>query len=388
MEYIRDSVHDEIALNRIECECVDAHEMQRLRGIKQLGMSFLVYPSANHSRFEHSLGTMHIAKVMAKSLKLEKRDVQKLSLAGLLHDLGHGPFSHVSEIVIKQKTGKSHEKITRKRITESRIGKILEKYDFDAAEIACLATGRGEFGKIISGDIDADRMDYLMRDAYHTGVVYGLFDIKRLIRTMRLFRGDIVLSRKGIDAAERLLLARHFMHLSVYRHHTVRIIGEMMVRAINYGFEEDLFSLDEFISMDDVDLLSRLRSSSGNAKEFISRIESRNLFKEASRITEHSTNKQLDKKSPEKIAKIEEKIAAEAGLDALNVILDVQGPVKSPEYNTKVVIERSLFPLDEVSFFAKNLEKAENSFRYTGVYTLPSYKNEVKKIVENMFPAN
>ncbi|MCK4883667.1 MAG: HD domain-containing protein, partial [Candidatus Diapherotrites archaeon] len=158
MEYIRDSVHDEITLNRIERECVDAQEMQRLRRIKQLGMTFLVYPSANHSRFEHSLGTMHMAKIMARSLKLEKIDIQKLSLAGLLHDLGHGPFSHVSEVVLKQKTGKSHEKITKKQIIESRIGKILEKHEFDAEEISDLATGKGEYGKIISGDIDADRM--------------------------------------------------------------------------------------------------------------------------------------------------------------------------------------------------------------------------------------
>ncbi|MCK4883425.1 MAG: hypothetical protein KAS30_01010, partial [Candidatus Diapherotrites archaeon] len=251
--------------------------------------------------------------------------------------------------------------------------------------IADLATGKGEYGKVISGDIDADRMDYLMRDAYHTGVVYGLFDMKRLIRTMRLFRGDVVLSKKGIDSAEKLLLARHFMYPSVYQHHTVRIIGSMMISAINYGFEEDSFSLDEFISMDDVDLLSKLRSCTGNAKELISRIESRNLFKEALRITDTSTNKQLDKKDPEKIKKIEEKIADEVGLEPFNVLLNVQGPVKSPEYNTKVLIDRSLFPLDEVSFFAKNLEKAENGFRYTGVYTLPSYKNEVKKVVENMF---
>ena len=221
MKFIRDSLNGNLQLNEFEVKLIDTPQIQRLRRIKQLGFTYLVYPGANHTRFEHSIGTMYFASRLAYSLNLSADEREMLRVSSILHDAGHGPFSHVSESVLE----KSHEELTSKLIMQSELSEILSE-KFDPNDIIKLISGEGKLGPIISGDLDVDRMDYLLRDSYYTGVAYGVIDVERLIHNMKL-EDHLILKAKGVQAAESMLLARYFMYPSVYQHHTTRIINAM-----------------------------------------------------------------------------------------------------------------------------------------------------------------
>ncbi|MEE9593907.1 MAG: HD domain-containing protein, partial [Candidatus Hydrothermarchaeales archaeon] len=172
---IRDPIHGDIFLTEPETKIVDSLEFQRLRRIKQLGMAYLVYPSANHTRFEHSLGAMHVASRVANTLQLSKDDSIKLRIAALLHDVGHGPLSHTSEELLERYMGQSHEEITMELINNSDVSSILIDEGLNPEEVSSLILGKGgRLGSLISSELDVDRMDFLVRDAHHTGVAYGV----------------------------------------------------------------------------------------------------------------------------------------------------------------------------------------------------------------------
>ena len=180
-KFIRDSIHGNLPLNEFEVEVLDYPQLQRLRRVKQLGFISLIYPGANHSRFEHSIGTMHLASKLAEQLELDDHDKDLVRMAGLLHDTGHGPFSHVSEAVFDV----PHEELTGFIVKESSLAdKLSEK--FDTQEIVDIINGKGRLGPIISGELDMDRMDYLIRDSHYTGVAYGVIDTERIISNLKL----------------------------------------------------------------------------------------------------------------------------------------------------------------------------------------------------------
>lgn len=258
---IRDPVHNIIAFEDSPCDrllldLINTKEFQRLRRIKQLGMSELVFPGANHSRFAHCIGVMQIARLMLNHLdrlagKKTREDRRTAVLvAALLHDVGHGPFSHAFEKV----TGQSHEvrtlEIIQSKSTE--VGKRLRKHDenlpdrlavfFDedidakkrkAAEIPEYLT------QVVSSQLDADRFDYLLRDSYSTGTDYGRFDLNWLLLQLRFDgkRGRLFVGRKAMDATEAYVFARYHMYRSVYFHKTVRS-AEVMVRLALARFKE------------------------------------------------------------------------------------------------------------------------------------------------------
>lgn len=181
MKFIRDSIHGNLKLDDFEIKIIDTYPVQRLRRVKQLGFSYLVYPGANHSRFEHSIGTLYLASSLAESLNLSKEEKEIVRIAALLHDIGHGPFSHVSENIL----GYSHEDLTVKVIKKSVIADILRE-KFQVKEITDVIKGKGILGQMLSSELDVDKMDYLLRDSYYTGVAYGIIDIERLISSMRI----------------------------------------------------------------------------------------------------------------------------------------------------------------------------------------------------------
>ncbi|WP_342764048.1 HD domain-containing protein [Thermococcus thioreducens] len=169
MKLVHDPIHGHIELDEFAVRLVDTPEFQRLRRITQLGMAFLAYPSARHTRFEHSLGTFYLAKRIAEhNPEIEEGAVH----AALLHDLGHYPFSHTLEALYPR-----HEENTKWLIRHGEIGDVLRE-QYSLREFIELFKH-----PLVSGDIDADRMDYLVRDAYYTGVAYGLVDLDRLVRT-------------------------------------------------------------------------------------------------------------------------------------------------------------------------------------------------------------
>lgn len=253
---IRDPVHNFIELGKTEAQIVGTPLFQRLRGISQLAMAYLVYPGALHTRFDHTLGVFHVASLMCGNLGLDEDERKVVKFAALLHDLGHGPFSHVSETPLKryadpnaipadQKKEKIHELVTAHLIqTDPEIVRILGK-DLCETVVKLLAKGHGRpaLRSIVSGPLDADKQDYLLRDSRFCGVEYGSFDIFQLHRSL-LLEGpkdeeELMVDEDGIHAVEQFVLAKYYLTKNVYRHKVRLISDQMLVRAIILGIEVD-----------------------------------------------------------------------------------------------------------------------------------------------------
>jgi hypothetical protein len=247
----RDPVHDLISLdkNSREDRCImqliDTPQMQRLRRIRQLGLASLSFQGAEHSRFTHSLGVMWIATrilgQLAKEWPISQMQATAVRCAALLHDVGHGPFSHIFEVFL----GMSHETWTRRIILSagSEVHRVLRAFSPDLPrKVAGIIEGQGTppfLSQIISSQLDADRFDYLLRDSAMTGVKYGVFDFERLLKVLRLDpRGKrIVVSQNGIHPVEKYLQARYHMYSQVYQHKTVRAAETMLALTLRRATE-------------------------------------------------------------------------------------------------------------------------------------------------------
>jgi len=221
---IRDSVHGDIYINDdVILELIDTSEFQRLRRIAQLAGAQFAYPGATHTRFSHSLGVYYVIGEFLKNPDLDKHTTPKekllVKIAGLLHDLGHGPFSHTFEKI----THKSHEQYSIELITNPKgtIAQILKKYHINPKDVAAIIEGtyKNEFvSLLVSSQLDADRLDYLMRDSYYAGVNYASIDISFLVRNLRIIDNKIAYLSKTIYAIESYLLGRYYMFKQVYNH--------------------------------------------------------------------------------------------------------------------------------------------------------------------------
>ena len=318
---IRDPIYGFIPYNEWEREIIDHPAFQRLRRIKQLALTDMVYPGATHTRFEHSLGVMHLATLMyeaiiEKDLKILvdhfgynesgiKKDKQLIRLATLLHDVGHGPFSHATEEVmpINKITGKSyeHEDFTCE-IIRKEFKNVIENhkeninYDFNADTVAALIEGNAEILKaklfwreLISSQLDADRCDYLLRDSYHIGVKYGIYDYQRLVKTIALGfdkeTNDIVIGVEegGWHVAEALVIARYQMFTQVYFHKTRRAYDFHLQKAIacvqKNGKLPNLKNLKSYLKLDDHFFWEKFKKSNNeNCKSIIDRNHLREVY--------------------------------------------------------------------------------------------------------------
>jgi HD superfamily phosphohydrolase len=355
---IRDSVHGSIKLSEVEVAVLDTPEMQRLRGIKQLGFTYLVYPGANHTRFEHSVGVLHLSGRFGEQLGEE---LEKIRLAGLLHDLGHLPFSHLLESVLKR----NHEELTIEKITSGSIADTLKEHGFSPKEIAGIIRD-----PIISGPLGTDRLDYLIRDAYYSGVAYGVIDIDRLLDVLRKKEGVIIVNDKGVQTAESVLLARYLMFPTVYNHRVVRIAGKMLERALMFALEDGEIKIRDIIALKDQELLSLLKTKSYS--KIVKKIENRELLKQA-RIS-----KTMPKLSNEEILEFERKLEEKLGLQKGEVIIDLPGIIFR---NEKIMLESGELKTPLVTA----LEKAYKEQAWTGVYSIEEKKKEVEKEVRNLF---
>ncbi len=242
-----DPIHQLIKAYDCEITLIDSFPLQRLRFISQLGIAYLVFPSAQHSRFEHSLGTMELAGRIYQSLGLGDEKLYRLvRLAGLLHDIGHTPFSHTTEVLLGDK---SHESIGERVLYEEGIADTLIRCGYSQEEIELLvelAFKKGEsFPKIITGEFGADRMDYLRRDAYFCGTSYGFFDYSRLLENMLLVEGKKCLHISALRALESFILGRYFMYSQVYFHKVVRILNIHLEEVVQDFVERGLLSPED-----------------------------------------------------------------------------------------------------------------------------------------------
>ena len=353
-KFIRDSIHGNLPLNPFEIEVLDYPQLQRLRRVKQLGFISLIYPGANHSRFEHSIGTMHLASKLADQLELSKDDKDLVRIAGLLHDAGHGPFSHVSEAVL----GVNHEEITAFVIEKTSIhDKLSEK--FDTKEIIDIINGEGKLGPIISGDLDMDRMDYLIRDSHYTGVAYGVIDTERIISNLKLER-ELILDIKGVQAAESALTARYLMYPSVYQHHTTRIINAMFRRCLRDLINQDNLDPKDMYKYDDADMISICRHSEGLSREMMEKIDNRNLLKRAKVLPVNlfEEPEKIFKIEKEDILKAEEEISEDFNLNRDYTILNIAEYPRFEEMKTLVEFGDRLYHLSEISSIVDALNNA------------------------------
>ena len=376
-KFIRDSVYGDIILNNFEVKIMDMPQFQRLRRIKQLGLISLVYPGATHTRFEHCVGTMNLGSKLAEELDLDNDEIELIRVSALLHDIGHGPFSHVSEGVLSV----PHEELSKFVITKTSMKDLLEE-KFNPNEIVDIINGKGHLGPIVSGELDVDRMDYLLRDSHNTGVSYGIIDYERLISNLTLDDG-LILDIKGVQAAEGALVSRYFMYPSVYQHHTTRILNTMFRRALKKSFAEGIIDEQEMYKYDDSDITVIFRNCENEyVRDIMHRLDNRLVPKRVKtiRLDNFKFPEKMYKIKPEELRKAEEEIAEDYGLDKDYVFINIAEYPRFDEMKTQVSVDGKLFPLTEISNIIGALSKARFNIPDISVYVPEEEKSKFNKL--------
>ncbi len=314
----RDPVHniiplrDDTAEERLLIRLIDAAEFQRLRRIKQLGLGLYTYQGAEHSRFTHSLGALHLMTRILDRLsdqgEIDSLDRAAARAAALLHDVGHGPFSHAMEKVL----GVHHEQMTMLAVTspETELNAALRTFSDEMPQrVASIIDGTfkpAALAQLVSSQLDVDRMDYLLRDSLMTGAKYGLYDLEWIINALQIDRENdrIYVSARGVHAVEEYLQARYYMFRQVYFHRTLRsaeaVLRSALRRALQLianhepvwcvtgsAFEKMLrrepLSVSEHLRMDDSDVTFHTKqwqhSDDQVLRDLSSRFVNRRLFK-------------------------------------------------------------------------------------------------------------
>ncbi|MBV9232485.1 MAG: HD domain-containing protein [Candidatus Eremiobacteraeota bacterium] len=274
MKRIFDPVHHFIELSTAEAQLLDLPALQRLRRLRQLGLAYLAFPAAEHSRFSHALGALAMGSRAFDGLCQHARDFftgdadaayqrRLVRIALLLHDVGHGPFSHSCEPVL----GIAHEARTRDILALPDVAAAIARADVETDDVLALIVGDRAsrypaLRELVSGpNLDADRMDYLQRDAYFTGVATGRYDAEQLVASLRILQRDgepiVGIDRRGVVALESFVMARYMMFASVYFHHTTRMFEHMLHDVLRRLWPDPrkLDSIEEFLAWDDFRVL-------------------------------------------------------------------------------------------------------------------------------------
>ena len=354
MRRVRDSIHDYIDLDELESSLVDTEPYQRLRWIKQLGSANLVYPGANHTRLEHSIGVSHLVKQMASQSDVPKDEIPLVSIAGLLHDLGHSPYSHLAD---ELPFGKDHVEVTQDIINSSQISDILGDQGFDIDEVCNLIKGDHKYGSLISGDIDGDRLDYLMRDSHYTGVKTGV-DTGRLVTKMSITDNELVIGESGLPVVETFLTSRSIMFPTVYFHPFSRGAELMLARATTAAIDNDVFTYDSFVSFTDHKFLSELNLAGGLSQKLVNDFEKRNITKRVVSITKDKTEEMGISKSD--VEDLELSIAQKLDIDSSQIFMDLPPFKVVPAMKVKILKEDgTLDYASNMSTITKSLYEAQ-----------------------------
>ena len=392
---LKDPVHSYIHINyEVVWNCLDSKEFQRLRRIRQLGGDFQVYPTAEHSRFSHSLGVYEIVRRMVteiKSLSVELSEYDKICvmLAGLLHDVGHGPFSHAFEHV----TNHSHEDYTAKIILgETELNQVLTEVSPRLPEniVSIIEHNHPNdiLNQIISGQLDADRMDYLLRDSYFSATSYGQFDLERILRTMRVRKIDenkkaLVVKYTGIHSVEDYIMARYQMYWQVYYHPVARSYEAVFIQLFNRlkdifkdnkeyfsdmkvlipFLEKNVVSVEEYFKLDENSLLyccSLIQDKDDEiAADLARRLQNRRLFE----YVDYSEENLAQIKNMLKEQNLDEKYYLR--------VENVEASVYSPYKGRKILIEQldgKIVALEKASTIVESITKGETKREGTIFY--------------------
>jgi HD superfamily phosphohydrolase len=366
MKTIKDSVHDHIEVRGVARDLLDTPAVQRLRHVTQLGTVTLVYPSANHTRFEHSLGVYHLADEALEHLCIEGQQAERVRAAAVLHDVGHCPFSHNVEQLLYRHTGRYHDDV-HDLLDSGAVARVLAEHGINPDTVADLVGGEGELGQLVSGELDVDRMDYLVRDAHHTGVPYGTIDHGRLVRELRFVDGELVLAEGNVQTAESLLLARALMNPTVYNHHVARIAKAMLRRATGTLIAETDATPAEVRRMDDHDLLVALRSA-GPTAEYARRLDERDLYKRAVWAEMDDVPEGVLDLDHDRVREHERAVADATDLDPGSVVLDVPGRPEMEESTSRVLVNGEVRQLAHQSTLVAALRATQRDQWRLGVY--------------------
>jgi len=411
---IRDPVHGYIKITKEERAVIDSLFMQRLRRIHQLAGAYMVYPGGVHTRFEHSLGAMHLAGLAAESIagkaNLKTDQIQEIRLAALLHDIGHGPYSHLFEEVLTEKTGITHEDLSQRIVLETDIKDILDKNGISPRKISQLCVGRlvdaPFMDEMIAGSLSADIMDYLLRDSYFTGVEYGKVDVHRVIDSLGVIDDHLALDRAAVYAFEALLIARYEMFKAVYFHRTVRAGELMLAHAMALADEElgltNLSKIERYLKLTDEVVFEQLLSlkpknqDSKLAKKLADSYDRRRLVKcvfekvmqRKDRMVEEIFNQRTFR------SELTASIAESAGTEATNIYIDVPTTPSVPyTYEKEALDSITLFSADASGRRTTKLSIADLPLvgSITGftdilrVYTTPEHRAKVANAVQKLF---
>jgi len=350
MEIIRDPLWNNIAVDALAMRLVDTPAFQRLRYVRQLGLAFLVYPGATHSRFEHALGTYHLAR-RALALLEERGELMGISrgaceivrLAALLHDIGHYPFSHALEEI----GALHHEEVARPLITEGAVADALRAGVGVAAPDEVMALIRGEstspLQRLISGSLDLDKLDYLRRDAFMCGVPYGEIDVDRLLNSLTVVEGEhgleIGIVEKGLSALESLLFARYQMYRNVYWHHAVRSATAMYKRLVEDAVNAGSLDAETLAAFTDEGLLHDLARRAPSP--LLAALRERRLFKRAFQCPAGDLAPDAAEwiaDDPALTRRVEQALATELGLNPGELLLDY--PTKTQMLGLDMPVQR------------------------------------------------
>ena len=333
-EIIRDPLWDNIRIDRAALAALDTPVVQRLRYVRQVGHSFLVYPGATHTRFEHALGAYHLTRRAIAALEElgelpagMEEDCLAVRMAALLHDIGHYPFSHALE----EAGFPSHEDLGVRKLKEGELGECLNRIggkEFPRRVGELIAgTSSSALQGLISGTIDLDKVDYLSRDARMCGVPYGTVDVDRLLSSLTLVemegRHEIGIQEKGVSALESLLFAKYQMYRNVYWHHAVRSATCMFKRAVREAVRRGSVTVEIIAESTDDGLMELLVGRDRN--QLASCIRARRLHKRALDLPASEVPGDVQPwvaSDPDLLERVEDAVASESGLPAGGVLID------------------------------------------------------------------
>ena len=400
---IKDPVHGYVYVTEQEKHAIDSFPVQRQRRLRQLAGSEYVYPGANHTRFEHAIGVMYLAGRVVEnrnvSQYLDEDECEAAKMAGLLHDVGHGPFSHVFEHLLDKELNKTHEDMTQWIIRKSELADILKENGYNPEEIGKLAVGKLHKSKktfldqIISSAVDVDKLDFIVRDTYHTGAEYGFIDIFRLIHALDVVDENLAVDLGALSALESLIIARIESFKSIYFHRVGRAAQIMLAIAMEKANEElgltQFKTPEEYMAMDDYTVWTMLKNC-GKSNGIIRNLERRKMLKCAYERTFYEKDTMISnifgrEKHREQL---QADIAEKAGINVEEVIIDVP-TVPSVPYHHSVLMEPMEIPAfyrtqngekipQRLSETSKIFETLKGFINILRVYTQEEYRKRVE----------
>jgi HD superfamily phosphohydrolase len=401
---IKDPVHGYVYITENEKAIIDSYPMQRLRRLRQLAGSEYVYPGANHTRFEHCVGVMYLAGKVVENPNVSSivsdEEADMVRISGLLHDVGHGPFSHVFEQLLIRDLDKTHEDITSWIIEKSELGDKIASMGYMSAEVAKLAVGklhkqgRAFLDQVISSAVDVDKQDFIVRDTFHTGAEYGFIDVFRLIHALDVLDANLAVELGALSALESFIIARIESFKSIYFHRVGRAAQIMLATAMEKANEElglTKFKMpEEYLAMDDYTVWTALKNCE-KSRPIIDNLERRRMLKCAYERTFYEKDTMVSNIFGREAYRrqVQTEIAHEAGVEVEAVVIDVP-TVPSVPYHHSALMEsmeipvfsktqagaKTLYRLSEISKIFETLKGFINILR---VYTDAENREKVEK---------